>query len=179
MMRALRIFEWIELRAAELAALPLLAMVVVVTLDVFLRYTLNAPLTWSYDLVSMYFMPAIVFLSLAIVQRQSHHVNVDLLYLRFPPGMQRFAGALSLVGSGCVMSLIAFLAGRRAWTALANDEVVSGPIAWPVWIGPALLAFGAGLFVLRAIAGLAETVAGRTIAPGAGECEHAEPVEGV
>ena len=177
--RALRMLEWIELRVAELAALFLLVMLGVVTVDVLLRYTVNAPLAWSYDLVSMYLMPAIVFLSLAIVQRQSHHVNVDLLYCRFSLGIQRLAGAISLIGSGCVLSLIAFLAARRAWTALIGDEVVSGPIAWPVWIGPALLAFGAGLFVLRAIAGLAEIAAGRTIMPGAGETEHAEPVEGV
>jgi TRAP-type C4-dicarboxylate transport system permease small subunit len=123
----------------------------------------------------MYLMPAIVFPSLAIVQRLSHHVNVDLLYRRFPPTMQRIASAISLVGSGSVLSMIGVLAGRRAWTALVNNEVVSGPIAWPVWIGSALLAFGAFLFVLRAIAGLIALTHGQVIAPGSGDSERIDP----
>jgi TRAP-type C4-dicarboxylate transport system permease small subunit len=178
MQGVLHAFEWVEFRVAELAALPLLVMMGVVTADVMLRYSFNAPLAWSYDLVSMYLMPAIVFPSLAIVQRLSHHVNVDILYRRFSPAMQRLAGAISLLASGTVLSLIGYLASRRAWIALLNDEVVSGPISWPVWIGPALLAFGAFLFVLRTLAGLIGIAHGQVIAPGSGDSERADSAEG-
>ncbi len=176
--RLLRAFGTFELKVAELSAIPVLAMMAVVTIDVAMRYAANAPLAWSYDLVSMYLMPAIVFPSLAYVQRRSHHVNVDLLYRRLPPAGKRAATALSLVASGGVMAIIGGLAAMRAETAWVDEEVVSGPIAWPVWIGHALLAFGAALFVLRTVAGLVETARGRVIAPGTGESEAQGMAEG-
>ena len=162
---------WFEDRAAELAGLAMFAMVFCVTIDVIMRYSLYAPLSWSYDLVSMYLLPAIVFLPVALVQRNAHHVNVDILYLRLSPGRQRLAAALSLLCAGGVFSIIGILAGIKGWTSVAADEVVSGPIAWPVWVGPALLAAGTALFLLRCIAGLLAIAAGATPSPGSGTSE--------
>ena len=139
----------IEAQAGNLAALAMLIMVLSVTLDVFMRYTLNAPLTWSYDLVTMYLLPAVVFPPLAMVQQQGHHINVDLFCRNFRPTLKRAAATISLVGAGLVMTAIGWLAAGKAAIAWQENEVVSGPIAWPVWIGPAILAFGAALFVLR------------------------------
>jgi TRAP-type C4-dicarboxylate transport system permease small subunit len=168
---------WVETRVAEVAAAVTLVMVFAVTIDVFMRYTFNSPLTWTYELISMYMLPAIVFLPLALVQRQSHHINVDLLYRSFSPAKQRLAAAFSLTGSALVMAAIAWFAATKAWIALANNEVVSGPIPWPVWIGPALLAFGSALYVLRALAGLIQAAAGRVLDPGAGTSERGDAIE--
>src|SRR5690606_15266114 len=106
MIRPPAALTWLEDRAAELAGLAMFAMVFCVTLDVVMRYSVNAPLTWSYDLVSMYLLPAIVFLPIAMVQRHSHHVNVDIVYLRLSPTRQRLAAALSLVCAGGAFSII-------------------------------------------------------------------------
>jgi TRAP-type C4-dicarboxylate transport system permease small subunit len=162
---ALRLFAWTEARAADVAAIAMLAMVLIVTVDVVMRYSFNAPLSWSYDLVSMYLMPGAVFLMLALVQRNAHHVNVDIFYRLLPQPLQRAASLVAFLCSGIVMAIVAILAAMRAWTAIVNDEVVSGPIEWPVWIGPSLLAVGAALFVLRCLAGIVETARGRALPP--------------
>ncbi len=162
---------WLEDRAADLAGLVMFAMVFCVTLDVVMRYSLNAPLSWSYELVSMYLLPAIVFLPVALVQRQGHHVNVDIVYLRMSPGRQRLASAVSLVCAGGVLAIIGSLAAAKAWLSFAADEIVSGPIPWPVWIGPALLAAGAALFLIRCIAGLLAIAHGATLSPGSGSSD--------
>lgn len=151
---------WLDARAAELAGVAMFVMVGCVGVDVLLRYSFNAPLAWSYDLVSMYLLPAVVFLPMAWVQKHRHHVNVDILYRRFPPRWQRLATVLSLVVCGAVVAAIAALAAGKAWTSLTRGEVVSGPIAWPAWIGSALLALGGFVFVLRALVDLAATLAG-------------------
>lgn len=161
----MRLLAWAETRSADLAALAMLAMVLIVTVDVVMRYSFNAPLSWSYDLVSMYLMPAAVFLMLALVQRNAHHVNVDIFYRLLPRALQRAASVIAFLCSGTVMAIVATLAAARAWTAIANDEVVSGPIEWPVWIGPALLAAGAALFALRCLTDTVRTVGGHDLPP--------------
>lgn len=171
MRAALRLFAWAEARAADAAAIAMLAMVFIVTVDVMMRYSFNAPLSWSYDLVSMYLMPGAVFLMLALVQRNAHHVNVDIFYRLLPKPLQRAASIFAFLCCGVVMAIVTLLAAERAWTAIVNDEVVSGPIEWPVWIGPSLLTIGAALFVLRCLAGIVEVANGRTLSPGASESD--------
>lgn len=179
MTRIFAALAWLEDRAAEFGGMAMFTMVFCVTIDVALRYSLGAPLTWSYDLVSMYLLPAIVFLPLALVQRNAHHVNVDILYLRFSAGGQRLASAASLTGAAIVIAIIGVLAARRAWTSFIGDEVISGPVPWPVWVGPALLALGAGIFVLRATGGLLFIATGGSLAPGQGNSDDSIHQESV
>lgn len=176
-MRFIMTFEWIESRIADLAPLSLLAMMGIVTTDVVMRYALSSPLSWSYDLVSMYLMPAIIFSSMAIVQRRRHHVNVNLLYLRLSVPVQRVADMISVIGSGGVLALVAFFSGRRAWTAYVNHEVVSGLFEWPTWIGPALLTLGSILFIFRVIVDLVAIAGGLTLHSSSGQSDHINSVE--
>lgn len=163
------VMSWVDARVAEAAGMAMVVMLGCVTVDVLLRYTLNSPLSWSYDLVSMYLLPAIVFLPLAVVQKRRHHVNVDILYLKFSPRWQAVATMASLVASGAVVGVIATLAGQEAARSFAQNEVISGPIAWPAWIGNAVLAVGGLIFVARVLVDFCLLLAGHGLPPRSGE----------
>ena len=51
---------------AALASVCLFAIMVIVFLDVGLRYIFNSPLGWSYDVISLYLMVALFFLTVSI-----------------------------------------------------------------------------------------------------------------
>ena len=60
-----RILRVMERVCSGLAAAMLLAIMLIATLDVAMRYFLNSPLGWSYDLISLYLMAGMFFLAMS------------------------------------------------------------------------------------------------------------------
>lgn len=67
---------------ASAAALAL--MVFHITADVLFRYLLNQPFANTVEVVSFYYMIAVVFLPLAFVERKSEHIEVELFTQYLP-----------------------------------------------------------------------------------------------
>jgi len=60
-----------------------LALVFTITIDVFMRYALNAPTKWSYDVT--YMLGGTLFLlSISYVHLHRGHVSIDIIRKRFP-----------------------------------------------------------------------------------------------
>ena len=59
----------IERAVTAVAATLSIAIMLIVTCDVALRYLFNSPLTWAYDLISLYLMAAVFFLVLGDAHR--------------------------------------------------------------------------------------------------------------
>ena len=66
------------------AAVALALMVFHITADVLCRYLLNRPFTNTVEVVSFYYMIAVVFLPLAFVERKSEHIEVELFTQYLP-----------------------------------------------------------------------------------------------
>ena len=60
---------WLERQFANVAAIVLFLLMTIVVADVFLRYLMNRPIAWAYDVISLYMMPAIFYLTLSRAQR--------------------------------------------------------------------------------------------------------------
>ena len=146
-----RVISALESLSGWVASACLFAIMVIVFFDVGMRYFLNSPLTWSYDLVSLYLMVALFFLSLSMTQRDRHHVRVDILLNHVSPPARH---AMNLVGdslSAVVMLIIlyqGFLKFRSNWL---TDGVVAGAIPWPTWLTAVFVPIGVGLLVLRLV----------------------------
>ena len=84
-----------------IAELSILAMIVIVTLTVILRYCFNTGLSWAEE-VPRLLVTVFAFLSCAIGVRDHMHVAVDAIYNRFPKGgkMRKFMLVLADV---CVL----------------------------------------------------------------------------
>ena len=71
------------------ALLALFAVIIVcVSLQVFFRYVLNDPLTWSEELARFSFM-WMVFLGLGLAERDDQHIAVDFFVSKMPSGAQK------------------------------------------------------------------------------------------
>lgn len=140
-----------ETGAAAFAGLAAFAVMVIVFVDVFLRYLFNAPLPWSYDLIGMYLVPALFFPILSDTFRRNHHIALDILYLRFSVAWQRVVRLLAALIGIVVFSVIAWLATAQTMATFRAGEVVGGSILWPTWVPVLIAAFGYWLIVLRLV----------------------------
>jgi TRAP-type C4-dicarboxylate transport system permease small subunit len=140
-----------ELWAAA-ASMCLFAIMVIVVVDVALRYFFNAPLGWSYDLISLYLMVALFFLALSVTQRDDHHVRVDIVFRYVSP---RIRHAMEL--AGCLLTVVVLLGivyqgSVKFWISWQNNDVVAGAVPWPTWLSAVFVPLGVGLLVLRLVA---------------------------
>lgn len=131
------------------AALAVLAIMLIVVVDVVLRYLFNAPLAWSYELISSYLMPASFFFGVSETLRREQHVNVDIVYARFPLRLRRLCKMIGWLAAGIVFALITWLAARGAWSRFVTADVMAGAIPWPTWIPAAVGATGLAVMTLR------------------------------
>lgn len=137
-----------------IAAVFLFCIMLIIVSDVTLRYVFNSPLRWAFDLISMYLMAGVFFLSLSDTLANNGHVNVDVLYRRAPARARRFMNSVGCVLALLVFAGIAYQGGRGTWESLASGEVLAGNIAWPVWMSRVFVPLGAGLLLLRLLISL-------------------------
>jgi TRAP-type C4-dicarboxylate transport system permease small subunit len=131
-----------------IAGVALVLMMVHVTLDVLGKYLLNRPVPMTLEMVSNYYMVAVIFLPLAAVERLDQHIHVELLAEHLS------ARARSLLTSAvCVLSAAFF--GVLAWQAWDNavgkyeiGEFIMGTRPVVIWPTRFLVPFGCGLLAL-------------------------------
>lgn len=143
---ALAKLEWVGI---ALAAIAFAAMMSVTVIDVFGRYALNAPLTWSFDLMTGYLLVAGFFLAISAAQASRQHISIDL-FARMMPRRLRAALLMPAFALAVVfIVIVAWSAGIALVEAWRGNLVMDGIIPWPSWPTHLLVAFGAGLLALR------------------------------
>ena len=97
--------------AEEAICYTLLGTLVVTTsLQVFTRYVLNAPFTWTEELARMCFT-WINFLGAALIVKRSSHISIDFAVKLLPPSPRRWMQALAhliTLGILCVLAVKGF-----------------------------------------------------------------------
>lgn len=144
-----RVLVALERVTSGAAAVSLFVVMLVAVVDVVMRYFFNAPLPWSYDLVSIYLMSALFFFALPGSYRAGFHVNVDILFQHFPPALKDTLRGVVAILAAAVFVPMVWMAARRSWESWATGEVISGPIPWPTWITPAMLVVGVAVLTLQ------------------------------
>lgn len=135
----------------RLAGLTTFAIMLIVGADVAMRYVLNAPFSWSYDLIGIYLVPLSFFFALSATFRQNHHISVDILYLRFAERMQRLVRLAVALLFGPFVFWMVWLAVRDAHERFAGGDAISGTVLWPTWIPSAIVAVGFFALMLRLV----------------------------
>jgi len=134
---------------AAAASVCLFAIMVIVVVDVVLRYVFNSPLGWSYDLISLYLMVALFFLALSATQRDDHHVRVDILFRHVSPQMRHCMELVGYLLTVVVLVGIVYQGSLKFWISWQNNDVVAGAVPWPTWLSAIFVPLGVGLLVLR------------------------------
>lgn len=126
-------------------AVAIILMMLAVTLDVTAKYLFGYPIYGTSEIVGNYFMVAIVFLSIPIVELSNKAIYVDLFYNL----MARSGRIVCLVI--VYLSQIAFFGvlGYQSWfdsiESFAKREVVAGVIDIIIWPSRFMLLIGFAL----------------------------------
>jgi len=159
----------LEAGVMTVSAILLLAIMGIVVADVFMRYLLNQPFSFTYDLVGLYLLAGLFFLSLSDTFHVRAHVSVDILVQHLPPFGRRVSEIVTCLAGLPVFAAIAWLGWERAWENWVSNDVLAGAIPWPTWASAVLVPIGCGLLVVRLLLHLAGHVAslltGTEIAP--------------
>jgi TRAP-type C4-dicarboxylate transport system permease small subunit len=163
-----RLLAAVDTVLATLAAVAMLAIMLIVSSDVMMRYAFNRPWPWAYDLIDLYLTLALFYFTLTWTFRNNGHIRVDLLLDRVSLPVRRLAEtAICLLAAG-LFACIAAATFERMTGQLAGGDIIAGAVAWPTWLSTAFVPLGAGLLALRlllnalahaaALAGYGETV---------------------
>lgn len=167
MCRLAKVIDILEDALMVVAQAAMAAIMLVVVLDVTMRYGFNRPLVWSYGLISLYLMVALFFFGLSHTLRFDGHVAIDVFVGLIPKPLRHLIDGLGYGAAGLLFAAGAWLAGSETVTGYLNDELMAGAVAWPTWVAQLIVALGLGVFALRclqrAVCHLAAFVTGRPL----------------
>lgn len=117
-------------------------MMLHISVDVLLRYLFSQPLTGTIEIVSAYYMVAIIFLPLAKVTLTKSHIVVDLFTRKFSKRMIARLDTVNGAVTVCYLALIVFATSIEAWAQTSIGEVWQAGAeeisVWPTrWLVPA------------------------------------------
>lgn len=83
------------------------AMVVVVSLQVLLRYAFNASLDWAEDIARLLFVWSI-FLAVPLGVKRGSHIAIELLTIHLPPPARMFLVRVMALGCAALMAVVCY-----------------------------------------------------------------------
>ena len=140
--------EWLAETLLSITSIPILAMMVHVTADVVLKYTVKMPIQGTLEISAYYYMVSIVVLPMALIELTRQSIAVDLFYQMMGPRLQVVVTGIVLLVSTIGYCGLAAATFPDALLSLEKREIVMGTINIYIWpsrfIMPAAL-FMAGL----------------------------------
>ncbi|MFC4297284.1 MAG: TRAP transporter small permease [Castellaniella sp.] len=140
-------------------ALLIGAVALILFVQVFLRYVLHAPLTWSEE-VAKYLSIWIVFLGMAVAMRRMLLIAVEAVVQSVP---ERIGHAMRLLSLGLVMVFVGYLAyiGIGLTSGAADQDFAS--LELPMSIVYAAIPVGSFLTLMNAIVVFIEMIGERSV----------------
>ena len=125
-------------------------MMAISTVDVVLRKFFSIPIPGSYEFVSLTFV-VVVFWSLAQIQRENGHVNLDILYNKLSQRGKLYVLGVILFLSAVMFVLATLSTGRDVIWAIRSGDVIMGLINVVTWPSRLAIAIGTGFLSWRLI----------------------------
>lgn len=133
-----RVISWINSAASGLAGILVLCMVAHVSADVTMRYVFEQPMDSTILYVSAFYMVAIAFLPLGLVEQKVSHIAVELLVEKFPHKFQTILLFIATVITAVVTAGVAIRTGQEAYakylTGAFSIESGGKVIIWPTYL---------------------------------------------
>ncbi len=116
----------------KLSMFALVAMMLIIVADVFMRYTFNAPIPGSYDLVGIA-LAVMVFFGLAQVISARAEITIDIVDNLTPPGFVRVLKLVAgLVAAGVLIFVFWSMIGPMLSAHRYGDRSLE--LNLPVWL---------------------------------------------
>jgi TRAP-type C4-dicarboxylate transport system permease small subunit len=128
-----------------LVILPL--MVVLITLNVVMRYLFNAPFIWGEEINGLLLF-LLLFLSLTYAWDKQKHIRMEIVYVALPPRLRSVADVLAGL-TGIVFFGLLALQGLRDIPYMHRTSESSEELAVPLWPFRALMVVICVVFVVK------------------------------
>lgn len=109
-----KLISWLVAGASGIAGIMVLLLVSHVTIDVLMRFMFSTPLDATILYVSAFYMVAIAFLPLGLVEEKDSHIAVELLAEKLPNSVQSVLAFVALLLTAVVMAAVAVRTGQEA-----------------------------------------------------------------
>ncbi len=135
-------------------SLGLFLIMMIIVVDVVMRYMFNAPLSWSFDVISMYLVTLVFFPALADTFSRGGHIKVDMFDAFRRTKLFAFFEIVGYLTAIVFFSLILWKMIETGWESFVEKEVVDGAIPWPTWPPQAFGAIGVSLLIVSMVIGI-------------------------
>ena len=143
--------------ALWVAGVALVAMTALVAVQVFARYVVGAPLTWT-EPTAILLMGWFILLGAAVGTREGYHLSFDVLLMVLPQRIVRILHSVSdlvVAGFGAGMAWFGFELLTRTWTASMPTLGLPGGVAFiPLTLSGVLIVIFSAERLARRAAGL-------------------------
>ena len=127
----------------------LLIIMVIMTMEVMLRYVFNRPTIWAWD-VNTQLGAASALLAGGYTLLYHRHVRVDVIYTRFSPKLKVIADLVTSVFFFIFCGVLMWYGGKLAWASVMVREYNQmTPLAFPVYPLKVLLVVAVFLLFLQ------------------------------
>jgi len=134
-----------------IAALCLVAAAFVVTEAVIVRKVLGISTIWQIE-ASVFLLIFTVFVGAPFVQKNEHHLNVDLVIIHLPPRIREITLIVVSIISCIFTAILAWYAWPMWWEAVVNNEHSESLWGPPLWIPLLFLPLGMTLLFMQYVA---------------------------
>ena len=133
-----------------MSALCLVAAALIVTEAVIVRKIFGVSTIWQTE-ASVFLLILTVFVGAPFVQKNEHHLNVDLLIINLSPRTRAMTLIVVSVISCLLAGILAVYAWPMWWEAVVNNEHSESLWSPPLWIPYLFLPLGMTLLFLQYI----------------------------
>lgn len=145
------IFNNIEKIFLFISKFGIIAIMLAISVDALSRYFFHSSIVGTYEVIEMYLMSMMVYMSMSYVMKIKGHIRLDILINKFSKNIQRNLNAFYYVFIAVWMLLIANLGMKSTLKAWTDNLVESGIVNLPLWPAYIWVSLGAYLMFIRLI----------------------------
>lgn len=147
-----RAIDRLNIGLFSVAAAVIVILMLHMVADVAGRYLFNKPIPGTLEIVTFWWMPIIVFLSLGWAQQRGEHITVTLLTERLGATWRRVIETAGDLLSLAVVALLAWFTFQGALKGMEVGQASIGSISVPIWPVKFIAAVGLVGYFLQLIA---------------------------
>lgn len=167
-----RLVRWLANTLAFFAGISLIMMMGQTVLDVLMSNFYGAPIEGNLEVISVYHMVLVVFLSLAFVELRHEHISADLFVRLMPKPLQRISYVFSNTVAIIFFAALTYQTALDALAAWRQNEIVMGSIYIIVWPAKLALPIGFSAILLALFLNIYKSLSDRDF-----KAEPDEPVQ--
>ncbi|MGE0152079.1 MAG: TRAP transporter small permease [Reyranellaceae bacterium] len=142
-------FARVEDFFAAVAQWALAVLLVLVVFQIVTRYALNDPFGEVVGITETYLMPAMVFFTIAALQRNDGHIRVDLLYVTFKGRTKQAVDLVIALVAAAFWAFVVYATFEETLFTWRQDYEISRDLPYPQWTALVVVPLGGTLILVR------------------------------